>query len=60
MLKNLSMFGFLPAVLLLSLAAPLTAQITFQRTYGGTAQDIGYSVTQAADGGYVIAGYTAS
>jgi hypothetical protein len=30
------------------------------RTYGGTSDDFGYSVRQSADGGYVIAGYTAS
>jgi hypothetical protein len=30
------------------------------RTYGGPADDIGMSVRQTADGGYVIAGYTRS
>jgi hypothetical protein len=30
------------------------------RTYGGAWPDIGYSVAQTADGGYVIAGYTGS
>jgi hypothetical protein len=48
------------AVVLLALAAPLTAQITFQRTYGGTDREYGFSVTQTADGGYVIAGWTES
>ncbi|MCX6841624.1 MAG: T9SS type A sorting domain-containing protein [candidate division WOR-3 bacterium] len=38
----------------------LTAQITFQRTYGGTANEDGRSVQQTTDGGYIIAGWTDS
>jgi hypothetical protein len=38
----------------------LHAQITFERTYGGIGDDRAYSVQQTADGGYIIAGYTAS
>ncbi|MCX6841446.1 MAG: hypothetical protein NTX53_04065 [candidate division WOR-3 bacterium] len=38
----------------------LTAQITFQRTYGGWFDDFGQSVLQTRDGGYVVTGWTYS
>lgn len=54
---------FASALAMVALAAilvpsSLTAQITFQRTYGGTGDDCGCSVQQTADGGYIIAGET--
>ena len=42
------------------LPSTLLAQITFERTYGGASRDVGYSVYQTSDGGYIIAGQTAS
>ena len=38
----------------------LTAQITFQRTYGGPADDIGNSAQQTTDGGFIVCGYSKS
>ena len=38
----------------------VNAQITFQKTFGGTNVDYAYSVQQNADDGYIIAGYTTS
>ncbi len=36
------------------------AQITFQKTFGGSNTDISYSVQQTGDGGYIVAGYSLS
>lgn len=57
------MMNFIIRVILLSciFIKPSQAQvITFERTFGGTASDQGYSVVQCNDGGYVVAGYTGS
>ncbi len=38
----------------------ISGQITFQKAYGGSGQDVSFSVRQTKDTGYVLAGYTQS
>ncbi|MCK4233789.1 hypothetical protein KAX75_05135, partial [candidate division WOR-3 bacterium] len=51
---------FLIGMLFSFLASPIHAVITFERWYGGINIDIGNSVVQTFDGGYIVTGYTAS
>ena len=44
----------------LLLCSSAAAQITFEKTYGGTNIDFGWSIQQTNDNGYIIAGYTES
>ena len=49
--------------ILIFLALPLTAQspdTLWSRTLGGTIIDVGHSIQQTQDGGYIVAGYTRS
>jgi hypothetical protein len=47
-------------ILTLAFAVPAFAQQRWERSYGGRNDDVGYSVQQTSDGGYVIAGQTSS
>ena len=55
-----SIMGVVVIIGFLFLAAPAEAVITFERTYGGTSEDGGFSVQETQDGGYIIAGMTYS
>ncbi|HHL40297.1 MAG TPA: hypothetical protein ENJ37_07315 [Deltaproteobacteria bacterium] len=37
-----------------------TGRVSWQKTYGGSGNEHGYSVVQTSDGGYAVAGFTAS
>ena len=47
-------------LLTFTFSTTLPAQITFERIYGGSEDDWGYSVLQMQDGGYIVAGGTES
>ena len=38
----------------------LTEMVTWEKTYGGSADDMAFSIIQTTDGGYVVAGSTSS
>ncbi len=45
---------------LLILKLTSTGAVTWQKTYGGTGDDFGYSVQQTSEGGYIVSGFTDS
>lgn len=60
---NRTRFAFALAMVALAailMPSSLHAQITFERTYGGSGDDRGWSVQQTTEGGYIIAGFTNS
>ena len=49
----------LPHIILLLTSITITAQtITWQKVYGDAGEDVGLSITQVFDGGYVMCGPT--
>jgi len=53
-------FRFFLLALLLCSPAVVFSQQRWERNYGGTGDDRGYSVQQTRDGGYIVAGWTTS
>jgi hypothetical protein len=74
--SNILTFSFLHAILFVELMknriialvvgiamllfSSVQAQITFERWYGGISREVGHSLAQTSDGGYIIAGHTYS
>jgi hypothetical protein len=53
-------YYFLSLLFLVSISNIIHAQTTFQKLYGGTSYDYGYSVNLTSDGGYIFSGVTSS
>lgn len=51
---------FIPLILLFLVSTVLGQDIMWSRTYGGSAQDLGWDIDETADGGYILVGETYS
>ena len=58
--RPMNVRSFISTLLIVLFAQAVSAQVSFERTYGGANGDVGYSIMPATDGGYVVAGYTGS
>ncbi|MFQ5906442.1 MAG: FlgD immunoglobulin-like domain containing protein, partial [bacterium] len=60
--RRLGGLGWASWFVLCALVVPTGSlgEITFEKTYGGIADDWGLSVQQTSDGGYIVAGFTES
>jgi len=57
---NFAIVFFAAASLFLSPAKGAGPELLWQKTFGGTQEDLGESLQEASDGGYIITGYTKS
>jgi hypothetical protein len=58
--KILTMQICISLLVVVLFSIPTFAQKTFERTYGGSGDDVGSYVLQATDGGYIVTGWTES
>lgn len=58
-MRNLA-HGFLTLILIATCATQAMGETTWSKTYGGTGDDLAYSIQEVSSGGYIVAGRTMS